>query len=198
MGLLATGGTAAARPSVSPYQFRRVFERHRSSLVQIRDADHPKAWRTGFLIGARGEFVFGSRKRPADALSWRGEDGVVRPARLLRYDPKLRLAVARGPIQPRAVPLMPGASSALRPERWVVTFRHGKKGKAVPNAGVVRKKRKRWGPVVDVPAQLGAPVLDLEGKVVGVVRSGSRRSAVVVPFDRILPFLKAAVLGESP
>ena len=195
-GMGALPMRALAGPPVSPYQFRRVAERHRSSLVQVRDVSTPTRWRTGFLIGARGEIVFGSRKRPQEKLRWRTKDNKEHAARLLAYDPKLRLAVARGPIQARVVPLMPAEDPRMRPKRWVVTFRHGRKGRAVPHAGTVSKKRKRWGRVVEVPGQLGAPVLDLKGGLLGVVRTGGRRKAVVLPMDRILPFLKKAVLGE--
>ncbi len=140
--------------------------------------------------------VFGARKRPQGELRWRTADGVERAARLLRYHPKLRLAVARGPVMPRMTPLLPAKNQRLRPDRWVVTLRHGRKGKPVPNAGVVSNERVRWGSVVEVPAQLGAPVLDLQGGLLGVVRSGGRKRAVVMPVRKILPFLKRAVLGE--
>lgn len=185
---------ALARPA-SPYRYRRVFERYRSSLLQVRDVSQPTRWRTGFLIGAQGEMVFGSRKRPEAELKWRGPDGVERPARLLAYDPGLRLAVARGPLRPGVVPLRPSKKPQLRRERWVVTIRHNKEGTAVPHAGAVAG-RHRQGRLVDVPGQIGAPVLDLEGGLLGVVRGGGRRRAVVVPVGRVVPFLKKAVLGE--
>ena len=197
LSVVAIAERATARPAVSPYQFRRVFERHRSSLVQVRDVSRPTGWRTGFLVGARGEMVFGSRRRPQKVLKWRGDDGVVRSAKLLSYDKRLRLAVARGPILPRVVPLLPADDPKLRTERWVVTLRYGKKGKAIPHAGVVSKRKKSGGRIVEVHGQLGAPVLDVQGGLLGVVRGGNRRHAVVLPMKRILPFLKKAVLGES-
>ena len=105
--------------------------------------------------------------------------------------------MARGPIQPRVVPLRPADDARLAAERWVVTFRHGKKGKQIPHAGVVSKRKTKWGPVVEIPGQLGAPVLDLDGGLLGVVRGGGRQKAVVLPFSRVMPFLKKAVLGEN-
>ncbi|MEO1334006.1 MAG: trypsin-like peptidase domain-containing protein, partial [Myxococcota bacterium] len=122
---------------------------------------------------------------------------VERPAKLLAYDSKLRLAVARGPIQSKVVPLLPDLDRRLRKDQWVVTIRHGKKGKAIPHAGTVNRKRTKWGRVAELRAQLGAPILDLKGRLVGVVRGGTRRRANILPIRRIMPFLRSAVLGSD-
>ena len=186
---------AEAGPAATRYRLRRIFERHRPSLVQVRSVSRPTAWRTGFLVGSQGELVFGARERPERELRWRGADGREHPARLLSYDPGLRLAVARGPILAGSMPLMPAKKPYLRPQDRVVTIRYGAKGKQVPHAGVVARRQKKWGWTVRMRGQLGAPVFDAKGGLVGVVRTGSRRTAVVMPIRRLMPFFKKAVLG---
>ncbi len=157
----------------------------------------PTVWHTGFLAGIQGEFVFGSTTRPPKALRWRAGDGIERPAELLAYHPKLRLAVARGPIVPRIVPLVPARPVRLTPDEWVVTLRYNTAGQPVHHAGAVSRRRNKMGSVVEVPGQVGAPILDLEGHLLGVVYSGNRRKAFVVSIDVVSPFLKKAVLGDG-
>ena len=58
-------------------------------------------------------------------------------------------------------------------------------------------RKTKWGRRVDIRGQPGAPVLDLNGKLLGIVRTGGRRKAVMLPMKRVMPFLSKAVLGEQ-
>src|SRR5438552_189594 len=70
--------SARARPQddrtehVGPAIFGRVFKENRASLVQVTGRPHEgsarPAWSTGFVIGARGEVVFGAQTSPRETL----------------------------------------------------------------------------------------------------------------------------------
>jgi S1-C subfamily serine protease len=155
---------ARARPNgektqhVAPSSFGRVFEENRAALVQVQGT--PQKWSTGFVIGARGEVVFGAQTSPPENLTVRTDDGQDHPGTLLGYDKTLGLAVLRiegmrckrsaqraepaelgartcSERNPEYSPLRVAKKPGLVEKRWVVTMKHDAKGRAAPFAGVV-------------------------------------------------------------
>lgn len=201
-GCAVLAATAWAAP-VSPSVFGRVFQAHRQALVRVESA-HGLA--TGFVVGARGEILLGSRQRPADgaALKVTTVDGAVYEAFVVAHEPALRLTLAQIAVLP-ALPLQAvqiGAQTRLRRNQWVVVMSHSEAGAAEPFAGTVdaaaaTNAAKARGHArfkiakVAAPGRLGSPVLDTSGRLAGVVvRPGKRRTEVVAVSD-VLAFLKA-------
>ncbi len=197
--------TAMAAPGVSPSVFGKVFRAQRPSLVRVTS---PFGIATGFLIGARGEVVFGTRSAPADGVgvTIMTEDGTSHEGFVVGYEPSLHLALAQmaaAPTDPLP-PLRVGTDVGLERRRWVVVMTHSaKKGEPEPFAGTVeggaaatqsRKAELRRYSVarVDAPGNLGSPVLDTQGKLVGVVVVPGRRRTEVVAVSEVIKFLKAA------
>lgn len=143
-------------PHVSPSDFGRAFLASREALVRVQgrpDSPAPtrpsgtaatlakrrELWATGFIVGARGEVVFGAPETPPRALLIRTADGIDHEGVLLGYAGELRIAVAqmadgdRRPIVPLRVARRPG----LRDKAWVVVIKHDEQGRPQPFAGQV-------------------------------------------------------------
>ena len=177
----------------------RVFERRHSAVVGVRAST---GWHSGFVIGAAGEVVLGGAPPGPNGLRFdvRLASGERVRARLLSRHPRWGLAVAR--IEGRStVPLPVGPRGGLRPERWTLVLAVDGDGAPEPFAGLVvstPRRRRPWA-VVMAPRSLGSAVLDTRGRLIGVVVAGGRRRhARVVPFRRLLAFLRRSVLEAEP
>jgi hypothetical protein len=165
--------------------------------VKARTDDNK--WFTGFVIGARGEIVFGVDGAPTADLTVITDDGRERPARLLGFDRGLSLAVAivAGLSE---VPLRSARPVRLRPETWVVILGHDAKGRAEPHAGVVamgptRGKGGLVYAIAEVPGEPGCPVLTGSGDLAAIAIRRGKRRVRIVPLDHVAPFLERVVLG---
>lgn len=183
-----------------------MFETNRSSLVRVESGKEKPRWSTGFVIGARGEIVFGIDKIPKQELTIE-VDGASKKGELLGYDLGLSLAVGRISGVDSSSALHVAAKPGLDERTWVIALTHDVHGRAQPYAGVVdgalERDKKRKTPVevlvapVSVPGTLGSPILSVGGELVGVVIEGGDRKTRVVPFDIVAPFVKAVVLGRD-
>lgn len=216
-GLLGSVTVEAGAPGsprrasfVAPTALGRVFEANRSALVRVgaHDGGTPA---TGFLIGARGEVVFGATKAPAPKLRVTLEDGSVLDAELLGFDRALALAIARvtpDPAAPRHfTPLRPATSRAMMRAEWVLVIKHDAHGRPEPFAGEVDAEPaiepKRVTPVrplvapVLAPAAAGSPVFSADGQLIGVALEDGARRTKVAAIESLVPFFKAVVLGHE-
>jgi hypothetical protein len=193
----APAGPGPAR--ASPAAFGRVFEENRARLVVVEQA---AARSTGFVVGAEGEVLFAAPHAPSGALFARSARG-RHALEILAHDPALGLAVGRlRALELGAVtPVSFAARSGLARERWVVVLKHRAQDRVEPFAGVVvRGPGKAPGATaaVEVPGAPGAPVFSPEGELVGVAMAEGSRRTRVLPVEALLPFLRAAVIGNEP
>jgi S1-C subfamily serine protease len=217
---MTDAGRASARPSskgverVAPTVFGRVFEENRASLVRVTTAGeagsaNAKAWWTGFVIGARGEVVFGAPGSPSVSLVVRTHDGVDHQGELLGFDPDLKLAVARIAADGganRIAPVRVASVLGLIERRWVVVLKYDAQGRAEPFAGLVeadaqidrtnRSKRDLLLAPVAAPGAPGSPVLSSSGELVGIALLEGRRNTRAVAIETFVPFLRTVVLGS--
>lgn len=162
------------------------------------------------MVGALGEVVFFAERPPVGALSAVLPDGRSVPLELLGHDGDTRLAVGRlatGPGESPPPPLRVASEPTLSPGAWVVVIR-ARANATEPFAGVVESvpsaglgpsatagRRARTARVA-APGDLGSPVLSTEGELLAVVVEGGRRGCRALPFERVVPFLRGAVLGD--
>lgn len=156
-------------------------------------------WSTGFVIGARGEIVFGVDRAPTATLEIETADGRRITGKLLGFDRTLSLAVGIADGL-KTVPMRAKKGVRLRPETWVVILGHDKKGRPEPHAGVVATAptRRKGGHVVavaEVPGAPGCPVLTADGDLAAIAIARGKRRTRVVPLDYVAPFLERVVLG---
>lgn len=194
----------------APTALGRVFEANRSALVRVAAHDGD-AGATGFLIGARGEVVFGASKAPSTKLRVTLEDGARLDAELLGFDRALGLALARitpDPSTPRHfTPLRPAVKRPMTRTEWVLVIKHDARGRPEPFAGEVDGEPaiepKRATPVrplvaaVLAPAAAGSPVFSVEGELIGVALEDGARRTKVAAIESLVPFFRAVVLGRD-
>jgi S1-C subfamily serine protease len=173
--------------------------------VDTGDKAHPYA--TGFLIGAKGELVFGARHAPAPEIKVHTSDGKERVAKILGFDEAVKLAVAQlvdpGPAD--GSPLVATHRPGLSANHWVVVVMHDDKGEPAPFAGVIDGPARiehlpptdapRVVASIDAPGSPGSPVLSLSGELVGIVIADGKRRTRAVAIESVVPFLRAVVLG---
>jgi S1-C subfamily serine protease len=184
-----------------------VFEQNGAALVRVEHGKQKTRWSTGFVIGARGEVVFGIDKIPKPDLLVELANGKTLTAELLGYDLGLSLAVARVKEPHSWTPLKVTERGSLQRRSWVIAMTHDARGRAQPYAGVVEGERVRdakrktpvavWVVPVEAPGTLGSPVLSVDGELLGVVIEAGDRKTRVVPIEVIVPFVKAVVLGRE-
>ncbi len=199
--VLVLGPKASAKPgrAVSPSHFGRIYRANRSALVRVRAEKAGAKWTDGVVIGAQGEILFGINPSTTPKIRVRLVSGLERRATVLGFDRRLSVAVARldGPDAPRLVPPTVDLKARLTPERWLVVLTHDKEGASTSYAGQVVGPSTQGRFKVDVPGEVGSPLLSVEGGLVGIsVTSGKRRVQVRSMAD-LMPFLQRVVIGPS-
>jgi S1-C subfamily serine protease len=190
---------------VSPEVFGDVFRQARPSLLRVDTGDKTHPYATGFLIGAKGELVFGARHTPAAEFLVRAADGKDHAAKLLGFDEAVKLAVAQIVDAGHTEPLVPAHRARLSANRWVVVVMHDDKGEPAPFAGLVDGPPRiehlpptdapRVVAAIDAPGSPGSPVLSIEGELVGIVIADGKRRTRAVAIESVVPFLRQVVLG---
>jgi len=188
---------------VSPGIFGHVFQAHRASLVQVETANSPMKFSSGFIIGGRGEFLFGLKAKPDLApIRVRTSTGGWVYADLITHNEQLKLGLGRirGFRPGRFVPLELGLQTQLKPENWLVTMSHDEEGQPEPFAGTFRgfsqDRKKNTYLKLDIPGKLGSPVLSLKGKLVGVIFQEGRRKTKAWPIKAVTTFLQGIQFGR--
>ena len=189
---------------VSPGVFGQVFQGNKASVLLVKTSDSNELFTTGFVVGARGEVLFGlaGRKKPTQ-ISVKTSTGAWLKAQVLATNPKLGLGLARlqGSRPGRFAPLGIGASEVLRPENWLVVLAHDKeKQESEPFAGTLRARVRKKGQALqlelDIPGDRGSPVLTTGGKWVGVVHRPGRRNSTAWTVETVVQFLRGVALDQ--
>ena len=131
-----------------------------------------------------------------DLLFVQTSTGAWLRARVLAYNAKLKLGLGRiqGTETGRFAPMRLEPSSKPREEQWLVVLKHDSEQKQAPFAGTLREKKTHqsnglyYG--LDIPGELGSPVLDTKRNVVGVVFRSGRRKSLAWPTETLLEYLK--------
>ena len=198
MALISTITIAVATLySGSPGIYGQVFEHTKSSHVMVATSPEADKFTSGFIVGARNEFVFGSKNAQIDQqLFVHTSTGAWLPARVLAYSPTLKIGLGRiaGSKTGRFVPLQIGAAKVPRVEQWLVVIKHDSDSRQAPFAGTLREKKKHETNGLylglDIPGELGSPVLNTKNSVVGVVFRAGRRKSLAWPVKTLVQFLQ--------
>ena len=198
MALISTAIiTAATLFSGNPGIYGQVFAHTKSSHVMVATSPHADKFTSGFIVGARNEFVFGSDNARVDQEMFvKTSTGAWLSARILAYSPTLKIGLGRiaGLERGRFTPLQLQTTTLPREEEWLVVLKHDKGAQQAPFAGTLREKNKHdvnglyYG--LDIPGELGSPVLDTKKAVVGVVFRSGRRKSLAWPVKTLVQFLK--------
>ncbi len=204
--LVALLGAASPRPAVagpvSPSRFGAVFRAHQRALSVVRTDPSARRFSTGFAVGAGGELVFAWSKEVGETVFVTLPSGAAVTAEVVARDPVAGLGLARLPLPPEHV-LGLGDESAIAPDRWAVVLSHSDGGTTEPFAGVFTSapfeaRGRKGGGVrqarLEAPGRVGAPVLGLDGKLLGVVVRGGRRRSEIVTVRAVLGFLRSIVV----
>lgn len=198
---LGMGRYASAKPghAVSPSHFGRIYRANRSALVRVRAEKVGAKWTDGVVIGAQGEILFGINPSTTPKIRVRLASGLERSATVLGFDRRLSVAVARldGPDAPRLAPPTVDLKARLTPERWLVVMTHDKRGESTSYAGQVVGPGGKRRFKVDVPGQVGSPLLSLEGGLVGISVTSGKRRVLVRSMADLMPFLSRVVIGPA-
>ena len=189
---------------VSPGVFGQVFQNNKASVLLVKTGQEGKKFTTGFVVGARGEFVFGlpkgiSSKSPVFVKT---ATGAWLRTRVISKNPELQVGLGR--IQGNRVgqftPLRIGQSHALKSEDWLVVLAHDDEGSSEPFAGTLRARVKSSErPMrldLDIPGDRGSPVFSTRGDWVGVVHRPGRRKSKAWTVETIVQFLKGVSLDQ--
>jgi hypothetical protein len=169
---------APVPPRPSSAALRRAFEAGERALVEVHGHGPGGA---GVLVGAQGQVLTALRYVDADGANVRLGSTVL-GARLVLRSSALRVAildmVGDGPYPAMAVRLETPEAGA-----WVVGILLGRDGVAVPRLGRVIHAPGRDGPWLETTLQLppGCPVLDVSGRLLGVVVEQRHATSLAVP-----------------
>ena len=193
-----------------------------TALVRISSGGKPIAFGSAFCLDETGVFVTNAHvadgKRDVDLVIEPGEkDEMVIPAKVLRSDAQRDLAIIQTTRGGPFTPLELGSTDALQDTTEIMAVGYPF-GEAMAmdttefpsvsvNTGHVTSLRKKMGELqliqVDAalnPGNSGGPVLDSEGKVIGIVQAGIPGSGVnfAIPVDRLKAMLKQPLLSVEP
>lgn len=206
----ARSSLAAPGRGVSPWVFGKVFRSSRDAMVRVTWTKDQNVYATGFVVGAAGEVIFGTKNAPPEKVAVTTVEGVELAGQVLGFDESLGLAVLRieGPEKAHPPAIPGGRVSAIAPEQWALVLSFDERKDPVPFAGVVleRPRKRSVGPksarqrhdvaAIEAPGTVGSPVLSVKGRLVGVVIKSRGRTSDVVTVPSLMPFLKKVVLGE--
>lgn len=166
-----------ARPVQSPYLFHKIFNEHRNSLLYLRsDTALGPVFHSGFLVSSDGLVLCSARSLTTQTgIVLLDGQGNSLPGRIVEVDKNLGIALLRFPSAVPLPALSIRADADPRLGDWLVALAHDKKGHASGIAGGVSK---RWTAkalmntryyVVDLHAEAGSPLLNLDGELVAIV-----------------------------
>jgi S1-C subfamily serine protease len=183
---------------------RRVAQAVAASVVTVRGTGgrrgSPPVERLGVLVGGGGTVVTTADvARDGALVRVVLADGRAAPARALRRDPEGRLAILTVDVGGMpGLPTRQAESGRAGDLVMVVTGRAG--GDATARVGVLLSALPRPGRVVALaplrsdlllgPDQVGAPLVNAQGEVLGIVAAGAGRGSDVVPIDVVRPLLR--------
>ncbi len=158
----------------------------------IRVMSDTEALQVGVFIGARGEVLVPGRSTSMPTVELEDAEGQIVSARLVGRLPGWPLllgTVGETRMAPRPRTAFPA------PEERVVRVGWGQTGPE-PALGTVNAVPDDRGRArVDVPGQMGAPVFDGQGRLVGVTLDTRRRRSRLAPMSLLVPLLRTMVGG---
>jgi hypothetical protein len=184
----------AVSPSAhpSPGALQRAFAAGRVALVDVKG---PNQVGYGVLVGSTGEVLTSLRFVGSEATTVRWGE-TVHTAQVRLRNPELGIAILSlgegGPY-----PALAAHLGNIAIHTWLVVLTRSKDGQPRPHLGRVRR-----GPAdptgrffhIDVSAAPGSPLLDLQGKLVGLVVADTGSGARALA----LPALKAELATQTP
>ena len=196
LALAAASSLGAAPPGrPAPGVLRRAFEAGQRSLVEVSSK---RGNGPGIVVGANGEVLtyVGFVELQTAQVRF-GDEPKAAKVRCARADLGVAVLALVEP-QSGVFPAVAVYSGEQLPEGFVLGLGRKKKGKVVPKLGSIRSARGHPETPgffsVDVELPLGSPVLDLKGRLLGMVMQRLPNSASRVVSVRALQ----SELAESP
>jgi hypothetical protein len=179
-------------PAPSPGALQRAFAAGRAALVEVQGKDQTGY---GVLVGSTGEVLTSLRFVETEEALVRHGEAVLRAHVRLR-NAELGVVLLSLP-NGGPYPALPVNLRGVPANAWVVVLSRGKKGQPRPQLG--RVKRAPVDPSgrffhIDLRVEPGSPLLDLKGKLVGLVVSAAESGARALA----LPALKAELAAQAP
>lgn len=206
---MSTTTSAAGSITTSPMSDTELLNATRSSVLRVRNSGcRGIGTGTGWVLDA-GQVITNRHVAEGattlDLLTWDGRDIGVGNARASTMSDLAVLEIAPSaatpPLPRRTDPVLPGERLAIvgypRGERLSVST--GVVVDTVPGEGGTAARWLRITSVVQ-PGNSGGPVVDLQGRVVGVVFAELVREdyALVIPVDEVLTLSDTSLVTVSP
>ncbi|MEW5849724.1 MAG: serine protease [Myxococcota bacterium] len=196
LGLTADAGAAGYGPT----QFVRAFEKARDGVVAVEARQGTLRRRgSGFVAAPNGLIVCASYTVERAESVRVHVGGVWQDARVLALEPEKRVALLQVSTTTPLRALAVAREAELKLGTWVVAVERKANGKAHPIAGTVSlvpdKKPSARGDIVmvDAPAMAGAPLVNLQGEVVGISLGGiTKQRGRAISLAPVRDFLRQA------
>ena len=190
----------ASRPEPAPSAIRAAANRVKPSVGELLCRG---AVVSAVIVGGSGQVLTSASACASGEVHLALSDGRSPLLTRVRADAQLDLQLLQLP--PGEYPAAPAARHAAFPGDWIVAVNGSKRGlrAALGMLGGPDPGNGAWV-LIDAPAQLGAGVFSLEGKLVGIaVAAAPRHRMRVVPIDSIRAWLAgvpsvASARGGAP